>query len=266
MTDDITTTLASEDASVDFDADFFDEWIEGASPSRRSVTIYGKPGLYAEYTRIRAELEVAQAAAKVGELGGSGVAALQAREDELYDEWMASKTVWTVERLDPEASDRIREALAADGFVDPPEPDVPEMPEEPVKPTLPDDPTEKQQRTHTARMKAYDAELATYEAKLPAYHAEFDRYEASYVEWEKEHDRYVDESNYRMVVEGFVSIQDADGDTRATSITVPQLRRLAEKLGSAQILKLATAVNDATIKERELQAPFSRSTSEDDPT
>lgn len=267
MNDENTTpTLTSDDATVEFDANFFDEWIDGASPARRSVTIYGKPGLYAEATQLRKDIEVARAVAKDGEMAGSGLAALQAREEEIYAEWMASKTTWVVERLDEDGADRIRASLEADGFVDPSEPEIPERPEEPVKPVLPDDPTEKQQRTHTARMKAYEAEWAAFEAKLPAYKAAMEKYESDYATWEKEHDRFVDESNYRMVAEAFVEMQNADGSTKATSITVSQLRRLAKTLGSVQILKLSTAVTDATANERELEAPFSQSTSEDDPT
>src|SRR5690554_2188570 len=56
----------SESVPADF-ADVFDEWIGGATIAKRSVPIYGKPGLYAEFQDLERRLELLES---LGEDGG----------------------------------------------------------------------------------------------------------------------------------------------------------------------------------------------------
>ena len=84
---------------VDFGNDF-DAWLGGATIAKRSVQMYANAGLYAEYQQLERDLQVAQASAADGEMAGSGVARIEARMAEVYDEWQASKAVWTVHAID----------------------------------------------------------------------------------------------------------------------------------------------------------------------
>lgn len=101
----------SEPVPVDF-ANAFDDWIGGASVSSRSVAIYGKPGLYAEYQKLERELAIAESTAK-GEasIGDGAVDDVLGRMEALYEEWMASKSTWIVQAISEDKIGEIRDTV-----------------------------------------------------------------------------------------------------------------------------------------------------------
>lgn len=246
MPDQITAT-PSEPIPADFEGDAFDEWIDGATVSKRSVAIYGKPGLFAEYEQLERDLEVAQAAAKGGEeMGGSESKRIERRLGEIYAEWMDSKSNWVVRALSEDDFDAIKEQMAEEGIV---EPDP--LPE-PVPPKdLPAKRTDQQGKTHTLKTAEYETAKAEYDATLPDH--------------TKAVTAYADELNFRIIATSVDRIDFASGRVQ-DSITVEQLRKLKKRLGERQLLSLISASQLAMYQEPEIPAPFSRTSSEDDQT
>ena len=94
--------------SDDF-SDAFDDWIGGASISKRSLVIFGKPGLYARMQEL--EREYARAVDHHGgeaALGESDVPRIEAEMEEIVAEWQASKSTWTVRPLSDEQTKAIK--------------------------------------------------------------------------------------------------------------------------------------------------------------
>jgi hypothetical protein len=233
---------ASEAIPTDFEGDAFDDWIGGATVSKRSVPIYGKPGLYAEYQELERERERIEDENKGGgEMAGSGLAKVDARMAEIYEEWMESKSTWIVRALDGDETKAI-EAELGEG---------PLKPDELVKPELPAKHTEQQGRSHTIKMQEY-------EAAKPAYDEAVKVYEAANAE-------YVTQLNLRILADAVERIDFANGRHR-DSITVEQLEAMKKKLGERQLLKLIHASQLAHLAEPEIHAPFSPDSSETDQT
>lgn len=117
MTDDTTT---SEALDVDFD-DAFDAWLEGGHVARRSVVIYSKPHLYAEFQDLERRMRgLVAALGKDVSQSDPEMEALEADYERVYEQWMASKSTWYVHQLSPEdtklvtASIPVLEALPKD--------------------------------------------------------------------------------------------------------------------------------------------------------
>jgi hypothetical protein len=238
---DIDTT-ASEAIPADLEGDAFDDWIGGATVSKRSVPIYGKPGLYAEYQELERERERIVAENKAGgEMAGSGLAKVDARLAEIYDEWIESKSTWIVAALDEDQTKAI-EAELGEG---------PLKPDELVEPVLPAKHTEQQAKSHTIKMQEY-------EAAKPAYDEAVKEYEAANAE-------YVTQLNLRIIAAAVERIDFANGRVQ-DSITVERLLSLKKILGERQLLKLINASQLALLAEPEIHAPFSSSDSQDDQT
>lgn len=89
-------------------ADVFDDWIAGAAITRRAVTIYGKPNLAAEYETLERDLAMLDDEDQGGELAGGPKSKILARMAELHDEWVASKSVWTVAGVTPTRVEELR--------------------------------------------------------------------------------------------------------------------------------------------------------------
>jgi hypothetical protein len=237
----------SEAVPADFEGDAFDDWIGGATVSKRSVPIYGKPGLFAEWEQLERDIEIAEAEEAGGaELGGSKSSKLKKRREEIYHEWMDSKSDWIVRGLDEDDLKEITDELEAEGIV---EPDALKKPAEP-KP-LPTKHTEQQGKTHTLATNEYEIAKAEYEAALPDH--------------QKAVTAYADELNLRIIATAVDRIDFASGRTQ-DEITVEQLRKLKKTLGERQLLKLIQASQLAMFQEPEIHAPFSRDSSEDAPT
>lgn len=254
MTDE-NTTPETTDGVLDVD-DFLDAWIDGGSTVIRSVVIHGRPGLFGEYQQLERDLEIARAAAKAGEeLGGGEVRKLEARQQAIYDEVQAAKSIWYVRGMLPGDSDAIDVALAEAGIT---RPEL-EAPTEPDEPVLPPKATENQRKAHTIRMKEYQAEREAFDIAVDAYNAAFPAHQEAL-------EQYYDAKNRYTVAQVLDHIEFGNG-RRAESITAEQLDRMAKTFGARQVLKLVENINFATLEASpEFSAPFSRSTSEDDPT
>ena len=89
--------------------DIFTQWLNTGTVSQRSIDIYSRPDLFAQYERLERELAVAREVEKAGDraLGHTGSAAIEERIEALYNEWQASKMVWFIRALSGEELDRI---------------------------------------------------------------------------------------------------------------------------------------------------------------
>ena len=239
---------AGEPLPIDVD-DAFDDWLSGASINKRSVEIYAKPGLAAEYEQLERDLERAEEAEKHGaEMGGRESRQIIERMAELYEEWMASKSVWTVRGVNEAMSDRIRA-------------EVPEVPPlvEPTKPEpLRKNATPQESKNHTLAMQAYDKARAEYEAALPAH--------------EREVAKHTDETNLRYIAAAVEKIElgdgrtieaeyGDDGDVVTPAVSVEKLRQMKVRLGDAQLARVLLAMQVASVREPVISGPFSRASS-----
>lgn len=234
----------SESVPADF-ADAFDEWIGGATIAKRSVPIYGKPGLYAEFQDLERRQALLESLGEDGgEFAGSESSKIEQRMRELYDEWQASKSTWTVRAVDSDELDELK--VQEPALV---EPTPPEKPDAPAPLPAKHDAAEAKRFTldtqkHRAAMDQYEAAVADYEPKAKAYSLEL---------------------AYRTIAACVVKVEFADGRT-IDHVTVEQVRRLRESLGERQILSLTTAAQLAALQEPEIPAPFSPRTSQDETT
>lgn len=241
----MTEGFTPEDTTPADFSEAFDEWIAGATVSKRSVPIYGKPGLYAEYEDLERQLEKAQQLGEEQqEMAGSEIGRIQRRMEEIYHEWVDSKSTWVVRALNEDEVERIRKQEPE--LVEPVEPTKPKAPE-----ALPDRPSDRQARAHTVAQQRYEQELVEYETKRAAYEKELGEFSA--------------EMNLRGIAAAVERIEFANGRV-ADGVTVEQVRQMKEKLGTRQITSLVTAAQLAAWSEPEIPAPFSRSSSKDDQT
>lgn len=203
----------------------FDAWIAGASLTRIPVTIYGKQELFEEYTRLREEREIVASEEEAVERAmseRSRLSEIDERIEEIYDEWMASKSVWIVEDIS-EQLDAIQETVGK----------APVMPEKPV---LPKKASDVQQRSHTVKMQQYETDIAEYEKAAKTWNEEY---------------------ALHTTAAAVVRIEFADGRT-VDGVTVDQIRQLARKVGEKQVNRLQTAIRDAMMREPVITAPLSQ--------
>lgn len=242
------TEHASEAVPVDFD---LEAWLDGGTVTQRSVAIYARPDLMAEYEDWERRYKVAKArdeqAPDDGALGEkSELAVLTAEGERIYEEWMASKATWYVRALSPEEIDEINERA-------PKFDDLPEFPDpEPVTPRGATSPA----ATEAGRIVRED-----YERRKAAFLAE---QEPARAELRKKRIAARDEANTEMVAAAVVKIEAANGGV-VHGVTVAQLRKLRERMGQRQLQSLIDAATIATMSEPEIQPDFSRSTSKRDP-
>lgn len=93
--------------------DWFSQWLETGTVSQRSVDVYGRPDLYAQYENLERRYAVAKAQEKNGperdmsEMSESN----QILEDmqRLYDDWVKSKTTWFIRALDEDEIDAAKD-------------------------------------------------------------------------------------------------------------------------------------------------------------
>lgn len=237
---------ASDAVPTDFE-DEFDSWLGGATISKRSVPIYAKPGLFAEYEDLQRERDRLEAENE-GEpsMGDSRLSEIDERVGEIHEEWVASKSVWVVRALGDEDYSAVKDSMKADGLAEVKLLEEPEEPDElPEKHSLADE------RALAKAAEKFQAAKARYDEDKPAN--------------DKARTEFANELNIRIVSRAVVEIRFASGNV-TTGITVERLRTLREKLGQRQILSLMNAASIATYQEPEIPANFSRRTSEDDQT
>ncbi|MFT9774007.1 hypothetical protein ACMZ29_15305 [Brevibacterium casei] len=111
MTD--TPNPAEDSTAVPAGDDWFDSWLETGTVSQRSVDVYGRPDLYAQYENLERRYAVAKAQEKNGterdmsEMSESN----QILEDmqRLYEDWVKSKTTWFIRALDEDEIDAAKD-------------------------------------------------------------------------------------------------------------------------------------------------------------
>lgn len=214
----------------DFDS-VLDDWIAGASLTRIPVTIYGKQHLFEEYQRLVEEREVLAQVEDESERSmseSSRLAEIDARIAEIYDEWMASKSVWVVEDISEQLA-AVRERVG-------------DAPEAPIKPELPRGASDVQKRSHTVKTAEYEKALKVYEQAA--------------ADW---NERFSLESAAAAVVR----VEFADGRVQK-GVTTAQVRALARKLGDKQVNRIQAAIRQAMLSEPVIDAPFSHASSLDD--
>lgn len=216
-------------APLDFDDDALDDWIDGGGITKHIVVMHGKPHLAAEAESLEDDIRLATARNGEGngeELAGGEVGKLRRRLQEVYDEWAASRTRWTVTAITDKVID---EATAAT---------VEALGDEPVPPNEP--------------------AKGAPQSKHDDYKAKLDRYEKKHRVWQSHQNAEL----VRLVVE---QIEFADG-RRARIASADQVLRMKETFGPHQIVKIIEVARTSAVFSPELKAPFSPSTSPDDQT
>ena len=226
MTEPSDTTIKPGDFG-----DAFDAWIGGATLSQKSIEIYGNPGLFAQYEKLNRDLEVAKAEAKSEEasMSDSRVADIEEQMVKLYNEWMASKSTWTVR-----------------GIIKPDSVELSEKYPDQERPELPKDPDEAAKKKHTAALAAYEANV--------------DGRNYSILERTVLKIEFAD--GRTMAAE----MDDEGIRVMKPAITADQLAKLRQRLGEMQYIKLIGASKLASVQEPVIPAPFSRSSSKPDQT
>lgn len=236
-----TATPQVDITPADF-SDAFDDWIATASVTKLSVPIYGKPGLAAEFQSLSRERqqisELAEGEPTLGE--SSRLSEIEERAEELYAEWQASKAEWIVQDV-AEVEAEVRAEVG-------PQPEEPEPLDEPFLPRAASD---QQKRSHTLAVQRFHAEKPAHDAKVR-------EYERALNDW-------YDEYAMHLIARAVVEIRFADGRT-AGGVSVEQLRKMRKQLGKRQLATLNEAVRQAMLQEPVIEAPFSQSTSQPDPT
>lgn len=215
-------------APLEFDDNVLDEWIEGGGISKSLVVMYGKPHLAAEYMKVEDDLKlaVAKAGEEGDELGGGDVGKLKARREQIYAEWEASRSRWTVraftDALVDEADEATTKALGP----------APTPPREVSK----DSPKSKR-----------------------------DEYAEKHAKYEKADKAWADHSRAELVMRLVEHIEFADG-RRARITRPEQVLRMRETFGETQIMKIIEAAQLSRMFTPELKAPFSLGTSRSEQT
>lgn len=97
----------SEQTVENFD-DVFDEWIAGASLTKRSVTVFGRPDLVAEMQQIEEALDHLERESDGEESAGDPRRAeLIDRATKIHETWLASKSTWVVRAIGDEDTDAV---------------------------------------------------------------------------------------------------------------------------------------------------------------
>ena len=232
MTSNTPDLIPSEDAAQPFD---LDAWIDGISPTQRSVMIYARPDLFGRYEALQRDITVLERVAKSGEASVTDqeqLSALYTERETLFEQQQASKTTWYVQALDNDVLAAITKAH--------PVPDLPAEPTEPAKGAP--------QSLH-------------------------DKYRAEQKKWAAKVERLApkraaagDEQNLAFIAAAVVRIEDHTGRTVATTVTVEQLRAFKKKpRGDVQLGSLLTAAMQAKATEPVIPAPFSHAERENAP-
>ena len=97
--------------SVPAGDDWFDAWLNTGTVAQRSVEIYGRPDLFAEFEALERQLSVAKEIEESGDkvLGDTGVDTIEKKMEDLYAEWQKSKTTWFIRALTSSEVEKIKD-------------------------------------------------------------------------------------------------------------------------------------------------------------
>lgn len=244
--------MTEQDQTTDTPTDDFnlDDWINGGSVTRRSIDIYSRPDLYAEYEELERRLQNALARAQVDEASladteDEELVELREAIQENYDAWLASKSTWRVRALDPE------DEIAPLQETIPKYDDLPTFPEK--APVAPRD------RAGNAT-KAFEERLAAWEKRRDEYiEGQAGEAKALMEKRVKAAEQY-DLDCIALAVE---TIEFANGAV-ANGVTVEQLRKMGKGIGPQQVKRLLLAALQATTEEPTIPVPFSQTASKGD--
>lgn len=106
MTDDLNVGEA-----VPAGEGWFDSWLNTGTVAQRSVEVYGRPDLFAEFESLDRQLSVAREVEESGDkvLGASGAETIEQKMEDLYAEWQKSKTTWFIRALTAAEIDKIKD-------------------------------------------------------------------------------------------------------------------------------------------------------------
>ena len=90
---------------------WFDQWLNTGTVAQRSVEIYGRPDLFAEFEALERQLSVAKEIEESGDkvLGDTGVDTIEKKMEDLYAEWQKSKTTWFIRALTSSEVEKIKD-------------------------------------------------------------------------------------------------------------------------------------------------------------
>lgn len=186
---------------------WFDQWLNTGTVAQRSVEIYGRPDYFAEFEALERELSVAKEIAESGEkmLGDTGVDTIEAKIEDLYAKWQASKTTWFIRALTAVEIEQIKDDC---GFPD----------------DLPDDADKAAEREHEkanekANTKANHEMVARALVKVQNPSGETVKESITPAEVEQLHARLGDTQILRLVAAAMVAM------TQEVSIPVPLSRK-----------------------------------------
>ncbi|TSD68134.1 hypothetical protein [Aeromicrobium piscarium] len=232
-----TPDLENEVVPADFD-DAFGDWIGGAALTKRSVTIYGRPDLAAEFQSLEREKAVLEESSELTDTmaGDPRLHEIEQAMGELYDQWQASKSEWIVQDISAQI-DQVNEAVG----------DAPVAPEAPEEPKLRKGASDVQKRAHTVAMQKYDQAKAEHEAAVR--------------EYEKAASKWSEEYALQFLAHAVVEVRFPDGRV-SDGVSVEQLRAMRAKLGERQLRRLQDEARQAMTTEPVISAPFSPSDSQ----
>lgn len=222
------TDPASTPIDVDFD-DAFDAWIEGGAVAQRSVVIYGKPQLYAQFQDLERQMtNLTAAIGKDGTQGDSAMAELEGQYQALYDEWMAAKSTWYVHALSDDDKTLVRNGI----------PDFDRLPADATD-------ADKAKRSREIEAAQVEANLRTVAVGTLR----------------------IDLAGTTLQLPPITKVIDGDDASKKQAMKdvdriVHKLRAMVRKIGDEGVLKLLTAIAEAAETQVDLPAPKSRKRSE----
>lgn len=115
MTENTNIDPVNDSQAVPAGDDWFDQWIDAGTVSQRSVDVYGRPDLYAQYEDLERKYAVAQAKERKGGPERDLTEMSEANQileamEKLYGAWMKSKTTWFIRALNEDEIDSIKDA------------------------------------------------------------------------------------------------------------------------------------------------------------
>lgn len=246
--DQTTPTLDAGDAlPVDFD---LDDWLDGGSVVHRSVDIYNRPDLVADYEDWQRRWSLAEDRAKtagdeqsLADADDEEAVALRAEGERIHAEWLASKSTWRVRALDQDT-------------------EVNPIAEAAPKPVTP--PQFRRPQPQAPRDYANGKPAPAYEKALEDWTKEREEFfkanEDEIKRVEKTNAEIAHNVDLAHVAAAVVSIEFPGGKT-INGVTVDQLRKLEAKIGRGQFNRLLLAAIDTLRQEPTVPVPFSQTSS-----
>lgn len=243
-----TPTLdAGEALPVDFD---LDDWLDGGSVVHRSIDIYNRPDLVADYEDWQRRWDLAEERAKIAgdeqslaDSDDEESAALRAEGERIHAEWLSSKSTWRVRALDQDT-------------------EVTPISEAAPKQQTP--PQFRRPQPQAPRDYANGKPAPAYEKALEDWTKERDEFfkanEGEIKRVEKANAEIAHNVDLAHVAAAVVSIEFPGGKT-VEGVSIDQLRKLEQRIGRGQFNRLLLAAIETLGSEPVVPVPFSQTSS-----